>query len=100
MPTKKLNRIRCALCGSICTSRHVHDYVSCECGAVSCDGGSEYNRYIGELKNILVYNNRQWVPLKINNTPEPPKPREIRRDGILEKEINAIQWLRKIFKIG
>ena len=84
--TKPLNRIRCAKCLDILTSRHVHDFVTCSCGSVSVDGGNDYYRYVGELQNILVYNNRQWVPLVIEKEEE--------------TKINFIQWLRKIFKIG
>jgi hypothetical protein len=36
------NIIRCLHCGSVCESKHVHDYVSCACGKVAADGGHEY----------------------------------------------------------
>jgi len=38
------NKIRCKRCNSEIESRSVHDYVSCECGAVAVDGGHEYIR--------------------------------------------------------
>ena len=38
------NAIRCNLCGEEIESRHVHDFVTCRCGACSVDGGREYLR--------------------------------------------------------
>jgi hypothetical protein len=38
------NAIRCNLCGEEIESRHVHDFVTCRCGACSVDGGLEYLR--------------------------------------------------------
>lgn len=34
-----LNRCKCLKCGDIITSRHVHDFVMCRCGAIFTDGG-------------------------------------------------------------
>lgn len=45
-PIRK-NSIRCKLCDTICTSRHVHDFVTCECGKVAADGGLDYLKRIG-----------------------------------------------------
>lgn len=44
------NAIKCKKCGDIIESKHVHDYVTCKCGAVSVDGGHEYlrRRYPGD----------------------------------------------------
>lgn len=36
------NMIRCNLCGDTIESVHVHDFVTCQCGACSADGGTEY----------------------------------------------------------
>lgn len=36
------NMIRCNLCGDTIESVHVHDFVTCRCGACSVDGGIEY----------------------------------------------------------
>lgn len=36
------NIIRCNLCGDVIESKHVHDFVTCRCGACSADGGTEY----------------------------------------------------------
>ena len=31
-------------CGDVIESKHVHDFVTCSCGTVSCDGGLSYAR--------------------------------------------------------
>lgn len=36
------NIIRCNLCGDTIESVHVHDFVTCRCGACSVDGGAEH----------------------------------------------------------
>ena len=44
----KRNAIKCLRCGDIIESKHVHDFVTCSCGAISVDGGHEYlKRVIG-----------------------------------------------------
>lgn len=39
---KTRNRAKCLKCGDVIESKHVHDFVSCKCGAISVDGGREY----------------------------------------------------------
>jgi hypothetical protein len=36
------NSIQCLECGDIIESKNRHDYVSCKCGNVSVDGGTDY----------------------------------------------------------
>ena len=36
------NRAQCNKCHEIIESKHVHDFVSCKCGAISVDGGRDY----------------------------------------------------------
>lgn len=36
------NRAKCKLCNDIIESKHEHDYVTCKCGEISVDGGTEY----------------------------------------------------------
>lgn len=38
------NRFRCNRCGTIIESKYCHDFQTCKCGAISCDGGHEYIR--------------------------------------------------------
>ena len=40
------NKVQCAKCLDFLVSRRVHDFVSCRCGSVSIDGGTEYLRRI------------------------------------------------------
>ena len=36
------NKIKCNHCQEVIESKHRHDYVTCKCGTVSCDGGKDY----------------------------------------------------------
>lgn len=47
------NMAQCVLCKDIIESHSAHDFVSCSCSAVSCDGGIDYIRRVGEPKNII-----------------------------------------------
>ena len=38
------NVIRCKSCGDIIESKYTHDYVTCNCGRCSVDGGHSYLR--------------------------------------------------------
>ena len=38
------NRARCRKCGDVIESRSRHDFVSCSCGAIFVDGGTDYFR--------------------------------------------------------
>jgi hypothetical protein len=46
------NRIRCLTCHDVIESKYTHDFVSCKCGKCSVDGGLEYLRRAGELKDF------------------------------------------------
>lgn len=49
-------KIRCLKCNDIIESLSQHDHRYCKCGACSTDGGQEYTRIGGDLKDInLVY---------------------------------------------
>lgn len=47
------NRCRCAKCGDIIESTHVHDFKYCSCGAIAVDGGHDYIRRLGKLEDII-----------------------------------------------
>lgn len=48
------NRAKCKLCGSIIESFHRNDYVSCNCGEISIDGGADYCKAMAkDWKNFL-----------------------------------------------
>lgn len=64
------NSVRCKKCDSIIYSRYTHDFHSCDCGAISIDGGFEYCRAVGDLKDIerypiILYGNKYDV---VHNT--------------------------------
>lgn len=46
------NRARCKRCNDIIESKHKYDFVSCRCKAISLDGGTEYQRYIGSREDF------------------------------------------------
>lgn len=56
------NEAQCAKCGQIIFSRSRHDFVSCKCGALSVDGGMEYQRIVGNLDNMI--DRSMYIPLK------------------------------------
>jgi len=45
------NQIRCKKCGDEPYSAHRHDYKSCKCGEVAVDGGMEYLRRVGNVRD-------------------------------------------------
>lgn len=46
-----VNKVRCKSCDDIIESKHRHDFVFCKCGKIAVDGGKEYLRRVGDLKN-------------------------------------------------
>jgi len=62
--SKRLNRAKCKLCGTIIVSRHRHDLVSCKCGEIFVDGGNDYWRCGAKnFKNFLRFENRKWTSI-------------------------------------
>ena len=47
------NAIQCKKCGDIIESKHVHDFVTCSCGACSVDGGHDYLRRCGYAEDYI-----------------------------------------------
>ena len=49
--TKKLtkNQWKCLYCDDIIESKHQHHFISCKCGKMSIDGGTEYIRLVGDF---------------------------------------------------
>ncbi len=46
------NRIKCKKCGDIIESKSIHDFVECRCRSIAVDGGHEYRRWVGNIKDI------------------------------------------------
>ena len=40
------NSAKCKKCGDVIESKHRHDFVSCKCGAIAVDGGTDYIRWV------------------------------------------------------
>lgn len=38
--------VKCPLCGSVIESKHHYHFISCECEAISIDGGTNYCRWL------------------------------------------------------
>jgi poly-beta-hydroxyalkanoate depolymerase len=48
------NKAMCKLCSDIIESKSRHDYVTCQCGEISVDGGTAYRkRSARNLSNII-----------------------------------------------
>ena len=60
-------RVKCADCGVILESKHVHDYQTCECpNRTMVDGGQEYFKYGGkDMNKVLRYEpiSEEWIPI-------------------------------------
>lgn len=46
------NAAHCMKCQDFIVSKHRHDFVSCQCGAIFVDGGQEYLRRGGEMDHF------------------------------------------------
>lgn len=55
-----VNRCKCRKCGDVIESKSVHDWVSCGCGAIFTDGGTEYVRRGGDIN--LIEDMSVWEP--------------------------------------
>lgn len=44
------NAVICNKCDDFIFSKHRHDFVTCKCGSISVDGGQEYLRRVGGLR--------------------------------------------------
>ena len=45
------NAARCLNCNDVIESKHRHDFVTCTCGKLSVDGGHDYLKRAGDIKN-------------------------------------------------
>lgn len=66
------NRAKCRLCNDIIESKHNQDHVSCSCGQISIDGGSEYYRCLAiDWENFIrIADDGSEVEVKIENSPD------------------------------
>jgi len=47
------NAAVCKKCHDFIVSKHRHDFVTCQCGAISVDGGQAYLRRVGQFEDAL-----------------------------------------------
>lgn len=47
------NAAQCKKCLDIIESTHVHDFVTCKCGAIFVDGGKDYFRAGGNQEDFI-----------------------------------------------
>ncbi len=47
-----MNAAKCHKCGDVIRSVHRHDFQSCKCGAIFIDGGDDYYRAGGDLRDF------------------------------------------------
>lgn len=47
------NSATCRKCKDFIFSRHVHDFFTCKCGAISVDGGQDYLRRVGDPADFI-----------------------------------------------
>ena len=49
-----INKCQCRKCGDVIESKFRHDFVSCKCGSIFTDGGTDYiRRGADDLDNIV-----------------------------------------------
>jgi Zn finger protein HypA/HybF involved in hydrogenase expression len=48
------NKAKCRKCNDIIESKHRHDFVTCKCGAISVDGGTDYIRRSAKDLNDII----------------------------------------------
>lgn len=53
------NRARCRKCKTVVESKYRHDFVTCECGAISVDGGNDYFRRVGNPEDFEAVKERR-----------------------------------------
>jgi hypothetical protein len=59
------NAATCLSCGDFIVSKHLLDFVTCTCGAISVDGGQTYLRRIGDFSNAVDHS---WeLPVELYN---------------------------------
>lgn len=48
--------LRCKKCGAEIFSKSHHDFKTCTCGACFVDGGKDYFKYGGDIKDFEIIN--------------------------------------------
>jgi hypothetical protein len=48
-----MSKLKCRKCEDVIESKHRHDFVWCKCKSIFVDGGNDYLRCGGDMKNII-----------------------------------------------
>lgn len=95
-------RAKCKLCGDIIVSQSRHDYVTCSCGEISVDGGTDYFKtsYKTSRDNFVCVDDEgnEIVPTYKADAPKtpleaPPPPSREDKIDMLDEMIKAIERL-------
>lgn len=73
------NRAKCKLCNEILESFHHYDYVTCKCGEISIDGGTQYYKCSAKnWSNFLRVDdqNNEIIPNVVDEIPPQNAPDE------------------------
>ena len=111
--TKKLikNTFKCLYCEDIIESKRHYDYVTCNCGKSSCDGGDSYTRLIGDLNmierievwedgdKIRCIDDSQQNTLKLNEIYTVDTSMNTTEDRVYVKENKRFSFLKSRFKL-
>jgi hypothetical protein len=98
------NRAKCKLCKSIIESYHRHDHVTCDCGEIAVDGGTEIMRCVArDWVNFIRLDDQdnEIIPKIVNNDvieqpinhELPPKPSRNDLLDMLDRQIKDIESL-------
>jgi len=91
-----INKAKCTKCGDVIESKHIHDYVSCSCGNISVDGGSDYCRRSAKTN--------EYVDLSIELNDELCESLVLIGESCFSKQINGLgitkSFLKTIYNSG
>ena len=63
-----VNKGKCPHCGDIIKSVHRHDFVTCQCGKSSLDGGLDYVRVVGDTIAYPLYIDDDFELIRLHFT--------------------------------
>lgn len=70
------NIAKCKICESVIESFHRYDYVSCKCGEIAVDGGTDYFRAVANDFNNFLRVDDEGNEIVVTFKDEAPQPKE------------------------
>lgn len=58
------NRVKCRKCGTVLWSKFRHDFTRCRCKAIAIDGGYDYRKVCGNMRDVIPIPEPWQVPPK------------------------------------